>query len=124
MKSTTAKVILASCAVLVASMAVVAAAGARAEDSLTGAGSTFVFPLVSKWIPAYQQAAGTTVTYGSVGSGAGIAQITARTVDFGASDAPLTPDQATACKSCVQIPWAVSGTSIDYNLKGLPSTSS
>ena len=100
-----------------------AAAGARPNATITGAGSTFVFPLVSKWIPAYQQAAGVTVTYGSVGSGAGIAQITARTVDFGASDAPLTPDQATACNGCVQIPWAVSATSVDYNVPGLPRTS-
>ncbi len=112
----------------VVALALVATAGAGARSgkstgggALTGAGSTFVFPLVSQWIPAYQTAAGATITYGSVGSGAGIAQITARTVDFGASDAPLTPDQAAACNSCVQIPWAVSGTSIDYNLPGLPS---
>ena len=61
--------------------------------SLTGAGATFPFPLISKWIPAVDQALGIKLTYASVGSGAGIAQITARTVDFGASDAPLTPDQ-------------------------------
>jgi phosphate transport system substrate-binding protein len=111
--------------IAVLALAVVGAAGARRDvraggGSLTGAGSTFVFPLVSQWIPAYQQLAGATITYGSVGSGAGIAQITARTVDFGASDAPLTPDQATACNSCVQIPWAVSGTAIDYNVPGVP----
>ena len=45
-----------------------------------------------------------------VGSGAGIAAITNRQVDFGASDAPLTPDQTTACNGCVQIPWALSAT--------------
>ena len=59
------------------------------------------------------------VTYGSVGSGAGIAQITARTVDFGASDAPLTPEQAAACNGCVQIPWALSGVGIGYNIPGV-----
>ena len=59
------------------------------------------------------------VVYGSVGSGAGIAQITARSVDFGASDAPLTPEQAAACNGCVQIPWALSGVGIGYNIPGV-----
>ena len=120
----TPKRTLAPLAVAVLTLAATATAGATQKKSLggslTGAGSTFVFPLVSQWIPAYQSVAGATITYGSVGSGAGIAQITARTVDFGASDAPMTPDQATACNSCVQIPWAVSGTSVDYNVPGIP----
>jgi phosphate transport system substrate-binding protein len=107
-------------AVIVSALTAVGGAGAKSDDTLTGAGSTFVFPLVSQWIPAYQAAAGVTLSYGSVGSGAGIAQITARTVDFGTSDAPLTPDQAAACNSCVQIPWAVSATSIDYKVSGVP----
>ena len=46
-------------------------------------------------------------------------QITARTVDFGASDAPLTPEQAAACNSCVQIPWALSATGVAFNLNGV-----
>ena len=50
---------------------------------------------------------------------AGIAQITARSVDFGASDAPLTPEQAAACNGCVQIPWALSGVGIGYNIPGV-----
>jgi phosphate transport system substrate-binding protein len=54
-----------------------------------------------------------------VGSGAGIAQITARTVDFGASDAPLTPEQASACNGCVQVPWALSAVGIGYNVPGV-----
>jgi len=61
------------------------------------------------------------VTYGAVGSGAGIAQITARTVDFGASDAPMTPDQAASCKDCLQVPWALGATALAYNVKGVPS---
>src|SRR5215510_4892585 len=60
------------------------------DTSLTGAGSSFVFPLVSKWIPALGSAYGINVTYSPVGSGGGIAAITAKTVDFGASDAPLS----------------------------------
>jgi phosphate transport system substrate-binding protein len=88
--------------------------------TLTGAGATFPFPLISKWIPAYDQASGTQVNYSPIGSGGGIAAITARTVDFGASDAPLSPDQFTACKGCVQIPWALSATAVIYNVPGAP----
>jgi phosphate transport system substrate-binding protein len=99
------------------------AAPAKKEDtSLSGAGSSFVYPLVSKWIPALGSAYGYNVSYNPNGSGAGIQAITGRTVDFGASDAPLTPDQATACKGCVQIPWALSATAIVYNLPGANCT--
>jgi phosphate transport system substrate-binding protein len=85
-------------------------------SSLKGAGSTFVSPLVSQWQAKYTKAQ---ITYGAVGSTQGIAQITARLVDFGASDAPLTKDQASACKSCEQIPWAVAATSIPYHVPGV-----
>jgi phosphate transport system substrate-binding protein len=87
--------------------------------SLVGTGATFPFPLISKWIPAVDNALGIRLTYTATGSGAGIAGITARTVDFGASDAPLSSDQLTACKGCVVIPWALAGMSIPYNLPGL-----
>ena len=90
-----------------------------AAGSLVGTGSTFVFPLISKWIPAIDNAYGTRVTYSPTGSGTGIAQVTARTVDFGASDAPLSPDQLTACKGCVVVPWALAGASLPYNIPGL-----
>jgi len=93
-------------------------AAARSTGALVGTGSSFVFPLVSKWIPEIGKAYGTAVTYSPTGSGAGIAGVTARTVDFGASDAPLSPDQLAACKGCVVIPWALSATSIPYNLPG------
>jgi phosphate transport system substrate-binding protein len=89
------------------------------DTTLTGAGSSFVFPLVSAWIPKLGSAFGINVNYSPIGSGGGIAAVTGRTVDFGASDAPLSPDQFTACKGCVQIPWALSATSIAYNLPGL-----
>src|SRR5262245_43410303 len=87
--------------------------------SVTGAGSSFVFPLVSAWIPQLGSAFGINVSYSPIGSGGGIAAVTGRTVDFGASDAPLSDDQMTACKGCVQIPWALSATSIAYNLPGV-----
>ena len=97
-------------------------AQARTQDSdLTGAGSTFVAPLVSAWTPKVQSALGIKVTYGPIGSGGGINAVTNRTVDFGASDAPLTPDQFAACKGCVQIPWALSATAIAYNGDALPN---
>jgi len=95
------------------------ASSKTADTKITGAGSSFVFPLVSQWIPAVGSALGINLTYAAVGSGAGIAQVTARTIDFGASDAPMSPDQFTACKGCVQIPWALAATSIPYNLPGL-----
>ena len=96
------------------------AAPARAQDStLTGAGATFPYPLISKWIPAVGSAFGISINYSPIGSGGGIAAITARTVDFGASDAPLSDDQLTACKGCVVIPWALSSIAIPYNLPGV-----
>ena len=109
--------------IIAAALAVVAlvfgvsfAAASSTGGSLKGAGSSFVFPLVSQWQANYKNAQ---ITYGSVGSGAGIAAITARTVDFGASDAPLTKDQASACNGCQQIPWALSATSIPYHVPGI-----
>jgi phosphate transport system substrate-binding protein len=91
-------------------------ASAHQTSSLTGAGSTFVVPLVTSWTQHYK---GASVSYSGIGSGGGISAITARTVDFGASDAPLTPDQASACRGCAQIPWAFSATSIPYHVSGV-----
>jgi phosphate transport system substrate-binding protein len=110
--------------VAIAAVALVAgrtqsASAKPAASSLVGTGATFPFPLISKWIPAVDNALGIRIAYTATGSGAGIAGITARTVDFGASDAPLSPDQLTACKGCVVIPWALAGMSIPYNLPGI-----
>lgn len=99
-------------------MAAVSTAGASAAG-LTGAGSTLVAPLMANWISGFEIKEGIPVKYGAVGSGTGIAQITARTVDFGASDAPLTPEQAAACNGCVQIPWALSATGVGINIPGI-----
>ena len=97
-------------------------AGAKSDDvTITGAGSSLVAPLVSLWVKPVGHAFGYTLQYSSVGSGAGIQAITARSVDFGASDAPLTPDQASACKNCLQIPWALSATTLSYNIPGVPN---
>jgi phosphate transport system substrate-binding protein len=95
------------------------ASPARHGDiTITGAGSTFVSPLVGLWVPAIGAAYGYNLQYSPVGSGAGISAITARTVDFGASDAPLTADQFSACNGCLQIPWALGATAVMYNLPG------
>lgn len=103
----------------IAALATATAATAQTHDTtLTGAGSTFVAPLLAQWIQPLGSAYGYTLQYSAIGSGGGIAAVTGRTVDFGASDAPLTPDQFAACKGCVQIPWALSATAIIYNLDG------
>src|SRR5438034_6587478 len=107
---------------LVLVLVLAAPAGAkRQSSSITGAGSSFVSKLVQAWIPKVDNDLGIKVTYGPIGSGGGINAISSRTVDFGASDAPLTPDQFAACKGCVQIPWALSATSIAYRGDGLPN---
>jgi phosphate transport system substrate-binding protein len=113
--------------VLAATVAIVlsgitGAAQARPQATeLTGAGSSFVAPLVAAWTAKVDGALGLKITYGPIGSGGGINAITNRTVDFGASDAPLTPDQFAACKGCVQIPWALSATAIAYKGDNLPN---
>ena len=96
-------------------------AAASSGGPITGAGSTFVAPLMSKWQSDYSSKTGDTVTYGAIGSGGGIEQITSRTVDFGASDAPLTADQLKACDGCVQLPWSLGAVVPAYNLSGAPS---
>ena len=92
------------------------AAPARSTGTISGAGSTFVQPLVTAWTQAYKPS---TIAYSGIGSGGGISAVQGRVVDFGASDAPMTPDQFTGCHGCVQIPWAFSATSIPYNIKGV-----
>ena len=108
-------------AVLVAATGALAGGSAQKAGALSGAGATFPFPLISQWQKDYESKTGTKINYNPIGSGGGIAAITARTVDFGASDAPLTADQFAACKGCVQIPWVLSATSVLYNLPGVPN---
>ena len=104
-------------------VAAVGTAGAspakHSDTTISGAGSTFVSPLVTTWIPAVGSQLGYTLQYNPIGSSGGINAITGRTVDFGASDAPLSPDQFNACNGCVQIPWALAATSVMYNLPGV-----
>jgi phosphate transport system substrate-binding protein len=113
---------LALIAICVVGLLAVASAGAKSTDvTITGAGSTFVQPLVAAWTPAIGKAFGIAVQYSGVGSGAGITAITTNQVDFGASDAPLSPAQQQACSDCRQIPWALSATAVPYNIPGAPA---
>jgi phosphate transport system substrate-binding protein len=114
--------LLAAVAAVLAILAAGTAGAAPAKKTgttIAGAGSTFVSPLVTTWIPAVGSQLGYELQYNPIGSSGGINAITGRTVDFGASDAPLTPDQFSACNGCVQIPWALAATSVMYNLPGV-----
>jgi phosphate transport system substrate-binding protein len=107
---------------LMASAGMASGSTVRTRDTtLTGAGSSFVFPLVSVWTPLVKTDTGIALNYNPIGSGAGIAAISNRSVDLGASDAPLTPDQEATCSGCLTIPWAFSGTAIAYQGEGLPA---
>jgi phosphate transport system substrate-binding protein len=109
----------AALAALAAGIAAGAASAQRQDTVLNGAGSSFVAPLVAQWVAPVGTAFGYSVQYSPIGSGGGVSAIQNRTVDFGASDAPLTPQQFTDCKGCVQIPWALSATAIIYHLDGV-----
>jgi phosphate transport system substrate-binding protein len=93
---------------------------AVAGSGLTGAGSTLVQPFVQDvFAPDFQKKSGTSVTYGGVGSGTGVTDISSKIVDFGASDAPLSSTQEAGCGGCVEIPWALAATGLSYNLSGV-----
>ena len=91
--------------------------GAIAQD-VTGAGASFPAPLYSKWASDYNKATGVKINYQSVGSGAGIKQIEAKTVDFGASDMPLKDEELKA-KGLVQFPTVIGGVVPVVNIKGI-----
>jgi phosphate transport system substrate-binding protein len=90
---------------------------ATAQD-VTGAGASFPAPLYSKWASDYNKATGVKINYQSVGSGAGIKQIEAKTVDFGASDMPLKDDELKS-KGLLQFPTVIGGVVPVVNIKGI-----
>lgn len=90
---------------------------AAAQD-VTGAGASFPAPVYAKWADAYNKATGAKINYQSVGSGAGIRQIKAKTVDFGASDAPLKDDEL-AKDGLIQFPTVIGGVVPVVNIKGI-----
>ena len=112
--------LVAAAAAAIAVVAVVTTGTASARSTagtVNGAGSTFVAPLVTKWEAPVQSDLGIQLNYNGIGSTGGVAAITQKQVDFGASDAPLSQFNPT-CNSCVQIPWALAATAVVYNLGG------
>ena len=102
-----------------AAMALVAAFVTNAGAAeITGAGATFIYPLLSKWSDDYNKATGAKINYQSIGSGGGIAQIKAGTVDFGSFDKPLPPEEL-AEAGLAQFPSAIGGVVPVVNVEGI-----
>mgnify|MGYP000994463521 FL=1 len=102
------------CALLITALA----SGAAMAQDVTGAGATFPAPIYAKWADAYHKATGARINYQSVGSGAGIKQIKSKTVDFGASDMPLTDDDL-AKDGLLQFPTVIGGVVPVINIAGI-----
>lgn len=104
---------------LIAVGLVAAPVAALAGSALNGAGATFPSPIYQRWFQDYAQSSGNRVNYQSVGSGAGVRQFVAGTVDFGASDEPISPKEAAKVKrGVVQIPMVGGTIAIAYNKPG------
>lgn len=103
---------------LLLSVAVAAMVPCASAQEIKGAGASFPAPLYAKWADAYNKATGAHVTYQSIGSGAGIRQIRGKTVDFGASDAPL-PDAELTKDALIQFPTVIGGVVPVVNIKGI-----
>jgi len=101
-------------------------ATAGSSTTLVGAGSTFVYPFFSRAFDAYQKAnSGVTINYQSIGSGGGVQQFTAHTVDFGATDVPMSAKELSAVQggmnSIVEFPVALGGVAVAYDVPGVAS---
>ncbi len=103
--------------IMVAAVCVAVTSSAISAE-VTGAGATFPAPIYAKWADAYQKATGNKINYQSIGSGGGIKQITAKTVDFGASDMPLTPQELEK-NGMTQFPTVIGGVVPVVNLVGI-----
>jgi phosphate transport system substrate-binding protein len=101
----------------IAATVMLMAHAAQAQD-VTGAGASFPAPIYAKWADAYNKSSGVRINYQSVGSGAGLRQIRGKTVDFGASDAPLT-DAELAQDGLLQFPTVIGGVVPVVNIKGV-----
>ena len=106
-----------STAVMTAVASAIVSTSVFATD-ITGAGATFPFPVYSKWAEAYKDKSGVGVNYQSIGSSGGIKQIKAKTVDFGATDAPMKADEAEK-EGLVQFPAVIGGVVAIVNLSGV-----
>jgi len=96
------------------------ASGAALAVDITGAGATFPYPIYAKWADTFKKQTNVSMNYQSIGSGGGIKQIQAKTVDFGASDMPLKPDELDR-NGLIQFPAIVGGDVIVHNIKGIES---
>ena len=114
------KVMRTTVATVVAATLSLSAFSVFAEASLTGAGATFPAPVYAKWADTYQKETGNKVNYQGIGSSGGVKQITANTVDFGASDAPLSDDKL-AQEGLFQFPTVIGGVVLAINLPGVKS---
>ena len=105
---------------VVATLIATGATAAMAQD-LTGAGATFPYPIYSKWFSDYAAKTGVKINYQSIGSGGGIRQLSEQTVDFGASDAPMSDAELAKAKGgpVLHIPTALGAVVIVYNLPDL-----
>ncbi len=103
---------------LLLSAAISVASFTAAATEITGAGSSFAYPIYSKWAATYKDEKKVSLNYQAVGSGAGIAQITSKTVDFGASDMPLKKEELEA-KGLVQFPSIMGGVVPVVNIEGV-----
>ncbi|QKJ89231.1 Phosphate ABC transporter, periplasmic phosphate-binding protein PstS [Paramixta manurensis] len=112
MRSTVARIVAATLSI--------SAVSAFAATDLTGAGGTFPAPVYAKWAAEYQQATGSKVNYQGIGSSGGVKQIIAKTVDFGASDAPLSDDDLQK-NGLFQFPTVIGGVVLAVNLPGIQS---
>src|SRR5438093_2498715 len=91
--------------------------------TINGAGATFPQPVYDEWASRFKDKTGTTVNYQGIGSGGGIAQFTAGTVDFGASDAAMKPEEVKAAKKKgdpVHVPTVFGAVTVAYNVPGVP----
>jgi phosphate transport system substrate-binding protein len=95
-------------------------ASAQSVD-LTGAGATFPYPIYSKWFSDYAQSTGVKINYQSIGSGGGIRQLSEQTVDFGASDGPMSDQELAGAKggAVLHFPTVMGAVVITYNVPGL-----
>lgn len=96
------------------------ASGTAVAGDITGAGATFPYPIYAKWADAYKKSTGVGMNYQSIGSGGGIKQITSKTVDFGASDMPMKPEDLDK-NGLLQFPAIMGGVVPVYNIKGVAS---
>jgi len=108
---------------LAALLTATACGGGERVPALTGAGATFPNPIYSKWFDAYAKESGVRINYQSIGSGGGIRQFTEGTVDFGATDGPMTDEQIAAAKGDVlHVPTVLGAVVATYNLPSLGTT--